>query len=147
MKKFINICLTLAIFFSVICIAINVLFIKDYKEDDSIDRTYRNTVYDVAYSTNKKDGLRARAYYRILFSESEHKVIECIHRTAGSGHTKILEGVFEGELGDKVVIKYNDSENESCYVFDGQYMKTEYGKDTYSSKDVKSDIREVEMWD
>ena len=114
--------------------------------DDSEERTYKGTVYDVAYSANKKDGLRSKAYYRILISENEKKIIRCVHLTAGNGSTRITEGTYEGTLDEKIEVKFNSQDNIQVFVFEGNIMKTADGSSFYSKTDIKSAVYDVSLW-
>ena len=114
------------------------------KVDDTEKRTYNNTVYDVAYYTDKKDGMRARAYYYYLFCEAENKVLRCFHSTAGSGTTGFKEGTYEGTLGESVTITiYSETET---FTFDGNTMHSIDGKESFTSTDVESAISRIKSW-
>ena len=114
--------------------------------DDSDKRTFRGTVYDVAYSRKEKSGLRSRVYYHYLFSESDKKVLYCYRYTAGNGSSKVVEGTYEGSLDDRVVIKYKPEDEGWLFIFEDSYMKSEDGEDIYSKSDVKRAIYDAELW-
>ncbi len=119
----------------------------NFEVDDSEERTYKGTVYDVAYSADKKDGLRSRIYYRVLISESENKVIMCSHSTAGDGRTKISEGTYNGTLNEIIEVKFDGQENDVVYVFAGEQMKSEDGKSVFSKTDTKRAVYDIDLWD
>ena len=114
--------------------------------DDSEERTYEDTVYEVAYSASKKDGLRAKVYYRFLFDETDKKVLRCIHLTAGNGRTTILKGTYEGELSEQIKIQF-DSGVEEIYKFENEHMVSEDGNESYSKTSVPSAINDIVLWD
>lgn len=114
------------------------------KVDNTEKRTYNGTVYDEAYYADKKDGMRAKAYYYYLFSEAENKVLRCSHSTAGSGKTIIKVGTYEGTLGESVTITIN-SETEA-FTFDGNTMRSIDGKESFTSTDVESAISKIKSW-
>ena len=119
----------------------------NFEVDDSEERTYKGTVYDVAYSANKKDGLRSKLYYRVLISESENKVIVCSHSTAGDGRTKISEGTYEGDLTEKIEVKFDTRDDIQVFVFEDDMMRSEDGSSSYSKTDIKRAVYDVDLWD
>ena len=114
--------------------------------DDSEERTYRGTVYDVAYSRNAKSGLRSRVYYHYLFSESDKKVLSCSYSTSGGGRGSVTEGTYEGSLDDRVVIKYKPEDEGWTFIFEDGHMSSEDGERIYSKSDVKRAIYDAELW-
>lgn len=113
------------------------------KVDDSEQSIYNGTVYDVAYYLSKRDGLRARANYYYVFSESEKKVVYMLRLTAGAGKTTIKEGTYEGSLDDKVKITMND-DTVIHFTFENNSMYDE--ADVYSSKSVRSAISDIKRY-
>ena len=119
----------------------------NFEVDDSEERTYKGTVYDVAYSADKKDGLRSKMYYRVLISESENKVIMCSHSTAGDGRTKIFEGRYDGILGEKIEVKFDAQDDIQVFIFEDDNMQSEDGSSFFSKTDTKRAVYDVELWD
>ena len=87
------------------------------------DRTYDDVVYDKGYYLMVEDRTsKSEKYY--AFNESEKKVI--IERTGGLKRSKtphqchVLEGTYEGELGNEIVINITKQDNK---LIDEKYQK------------------------
>lgn len=115
--------------------------------NDIESRIYGDTFYDIAYSFSKPDGLRCRAYYYLLFNESDNKVIKCIHLSAGSGKTTISRGTFEGTIGENIVVSIGSKSTVYSFTDSSKTLQSEDGKQVYSLTDVSSAISKLNLWD
>lgn len=117
--------------------------IVEPEEPTTEERTYCGTVYDAAYTFDKPDGLRCRAYYCMMFNESDHTVIQVVHLTAGNGRTRTYEGTYEGDLKESVTVTIKGE--ATTYYCDGTHLVSEAGDD-FSSISVVDGILKINRW-
>ena len=127
----------------VLCMALSGCSVETV--DDKEGRTYRGTVYDVAYGKSQKDGLRAKAYTYFLFNTTENTFVKYVHTTAGSGKTTVTTGTYAGSFEDSVITTFtrNGETFEVVYIFKDNYMYSEDGTKSYPAISVETAIRNM----
>lgn len=120
-----------------------------YYEHNPEKRTYCDVVYDYAFESSGKDGLRARYTSYYLFNESDQKVLYYMHTSAGSGKTTIKTGTYTGSLNRSAEIKWTNSDETSLFVKHIEKDRTYWaaGRYDYSKTDVKSCIQDIQSHD
>ncbi len=142
MKKIMNFLLLIIICMAVIGCDSSIQNEINYDDVPIEERTYDGVVYDKGYFLIKEDRTsKSETYY--AFNESEKKVI--IEMTGGFKRSKtphqchVLEGTYEGELGDEIVINITKQDNK---LIDEKYQK-EF-QETLSFSDEQNDKHEYE---